>query len=136
MAAQGNQVCAVYGIVRPILKLVEVFFPADWRKSVDEFIAAMDKICPAGASAAAAAGAGRGTFEEVNVAVTAALNQHVAAGQGSTAVAAVNLGTAGAEVCKLYKAIKPILQFVSVFVPGHWQAGILAFIAVFDTLCP
>jgi hypothetical protein len=40
-----------------------------------------------------------------------------------------------ADFCSVYKALKPILQVVAMFIPGY-GAAINAFIAVCDKICP
>jgi hypothetical protein len=64
----------VYGIVKPILQLVENILPSHWRKGIGEFLAVMDKVCPPGKGLTP-----KGTpltFEAVNQSVLEGLANH------------------------------------------------------------
>jgi hypothetical protein len=123
-----GSICSTYQIIKPILKAIEgvPFFPKDWKDAIDAFFKVMDKICPGPMPAAAA------SFNDVDTAVKTALTAHWA---GAPA-AGGNLPNIGKDFCGAYKAIKPILDFASLFVPAAWKAGIIAFEAVADALCP
>ena len=137
VAASGgapSSVCSAYAIIAPILKALEAipFFPGSWKNAIDQFLKVMDVICPTGG----AIPAGK-SFEDTDQAVKKALSAHWAAFPQTIPVVTTSGGGGGiaGQVCGVYKAIKPILDFAAVFVPGAWKAGIIAFEAVFDSIC-
>ena len=127
------QICSVYGIIKPILQLIGTLVPANWKKAIQEFIAAMDRLCSPGAPAGTAAGIASISFEDADKAVKQALVQHLT--MTASVAAASTPATIATQVCGVYKAIRPILQFASTFVPGAWKAGIVVFMSVFDGIC-
>jgi hypothetical protein len=126
-------VCGVYKMVRPIVSLLRPILPRSFQQAIDDFLNVMDALCPA----AAARGVPQ-THEEADLAIKEAAAEHAVAlvASGKGAGAASPSGPPAGKICPVYKAIRPVLQFIAGFVPLAWKAGILAFIAVFDQLCP
>lgn len=131
-----SPLCSAAAIIKPILAAVESipFLPKNWKSVIEQFRKLLDDLCPVGGAMPAAPA--KLDFESIDKAVKDAMAMHLA---GCSCATPSPLGGAGpgipAQFCSIYKAVKPILQLVSVFLPGAWQAGIAAFIAVADTVC-
>ena len=133
-------ICSVYQVLRPILQAISPILPSNWKTSIAEFIKIMDGICPQpGVAPAQPAALVPITFEQADDLVKRALGQYYSSGShlvSAQTLATLGSGNIGSQVCGVYKTIKPILDFISLFAPAAWKAGIVAFEAVFDVLCP
>jgi hypothetical protein len=81
------------------------------------------------------------TFEQID-ALMKRINvaDYQAGGKLHLTAGAVQLNAAAAlaQICPIYKAIRPILQVVTTlpFIPAQWRGVIQAFIGVMDAICP
>jgi hypothetical protein len=76
------------------------------------------------------------TFEQID-ALVGKLNLADFAVEGKVATAIkANPSVAIPQICPIYKAVKPILQFIAKILPAKWQQIINAFIGIMDGLCP
>jgi hypothetical protein len=62
------------------------------------------------------------------------INAHLAANSVTAAPAALT----GADLCKVYNAVKPVLNFLLTILSLNpaWKAAVVALLAVLDKLCP
>lgn len=85
-------------------------------------------------------GATTPTYDEINNAfIQLDVARHAKALQQFTpTAAAANPSSVLGNVCPIYKAVRPFLQAAAglPFIPAPWKAGIAAFIAAMDLLCP
>jgi hypothetical protein len=133
-------VCSVYAIIKPILQGLEAipFFPTSWKTAISDFFKVMDVLCPA--SPAHVVAAPNLTYDSIDAQVKQALiafwQSPSATPQALAAVAAApGLNNVLGEICKVYKAIKPILDLAKTFVPGPWGIGIGIAEQILDALC-
>jgi hypothetical protein len=80
------------------------------------------------------------TYEQIDAAFTGLnLEKHQTAMKQLTAPAvAPTPASVVGQICPVYKAVRPFLQAAASlpFIPQSWRAGISAFVAAMDLLCP
>lgn len=134
-------ICNAYRILKPILQGIAgiPFLGQVFKTAINDFLQVMDGICP-GTQAATTAAAPNLSFESIDAQVKQALIaywQQPAAAQSmaATALAAPDISGLIAQVCKVYCALKPVLDFAKPFIPGPWGVGVGIAEGLLDALC-
>jgi hypothetical protein len=77
-------------------------------------------------------------FESVSLKKTLAETESFVKSNSISAAAAPNPAVVLAQVCRIYKVVRPFLRLILnvPLIPAAWKTALRTFVSLMDTLCP